>query len=365
MLYYVFIGIFLLIFALLTGFLVYRLNKISIYQFIRNKNNKVSKIMLIIIFVIALLFMIFDSINTLIVLIHLFAALIIFDFIIGIINMIRKKDINNSVSFILAIITTSIYLIYGYYEAHHVVETDYIINTKKDIGVDSFRIVQVTDSHIGATMNGDKFYKYMEGINKLNPDIVVITGDFVDDDTSLKDMIKASKGLGNLKTKYGVYFIYGNHDKAYFNYRNFDNKRLRKELKNNNVIILEDEVKLIADNIYLVGRQDSQVKDRIAAEELTDKLDKSKFIIGLDHKPDDYGNEVNAKFDLVLSGHTHGGQMWPLGPISVFMGINDSYYGTKVIDDTTFIVSSGIGDWQIKFKTATISEYVVIDIKNK
>ena len=105
--------------------------------------------------------------------------------------------------------------------------------------------------------------------------------------------------------------------------------------------------------------------DEEIKKELTEKLDKNKYIIGLDHKPDDYGNEVNAKFDLVLSGHTHGGQMWPLGPISVYMGINDSYYGKKVIDDTTFIVSSGIGDWQVKFKTATISEYVVIDIKNK
>ena len=56
--------------------------------------------------------------------------------------------------------------------------------------------------------------------------------------------------------------------------------------------------------------------------------------------------------------------MFPLGPISVFMGINDNYYGKKIIDDTTFIVSSGISDWQVKFKTQAISEYVVIDIKN-
>lgn len=359
MFYYVFVGLFLLIFTILTGFLVYRLNKISIYKLI--KNNKVSKIILIIIIMIATIFMIFDSINTLVVLIHLFTLLIIFDFIIGIINIFRKKDINNSISFILAIIVTTIYLIYGYYEAHHVVETRYSINTKKDIK-DNFRIVQITDSHIGATMNGDKFIEYMNNINKLNPDIVVITGDFVDDDTKLKDMIKSCIGLGKLKTKYGVYFTYGNHDKAYFNYRNFNDSDLRKELKKNNVIILEDEVKLINDSIYLVGRQDSQEKNRLTAEELTINLDKSKYIIGLDHKPTDYGNEVNADFDLVLSGHTHGGQMWPLGPISVYMGINDSYYGKKVIDDTTFIVSSGIGDWQIKYKTFTISEYVVIDI---
>ena len=354
--------IFLFFIAIFTGYLVYRFNKLSIFMLIKDK--KISRIILLIILLITIIFIILDTINTLIVLIHLFVALLLYDFIIGTIIFISKKSINNSISFILAMITTSIYLIYGYYEAHHVVVTKYIINTNKNIGVDNFRIVQITDSHIGSTMDGKKFSKYMNNINKFKPDLVVITGDFVDDDTNLNDMIISCKGLGKLKTKYGVYFIYGNHDKGYFNYRNFSNDKLRKELEKNNVIILEDEVEMITDNIYLVGRQDRQVKNRIEAEELTEKLDKEKYIIGLDHRPDDYGNEVNAGFDLILSGHTHGGQMWPLGPVGVYMGINDNYYGKKVIDDTTFIVSSGIGDWRIKYKTSAISEYVVIDIKN-
>lgn len=361
--YYILTSVFLLCLTLLFGYLVYRFHKTIIIKFIKNK--KISKILLSIITIITILFVIFDTINTLLVFVSLFLFLLIFDFILGIINLMRKKDINNSISFILAIITTCIYLVYGYFLAHHVVETKYTIEVNKDIGVDKFRIVQISDSHIGSTMNGNKFYKYMEDINKLNPDIVVITGDFVDDDTKLKDMIKSCEGLGLLDTKYGVYFIYGNHDKAYFNYRNFDNFRLRKELEKNSVVILEDKSKLITDNIYLVGRQDSQEKDRLSAEELTNNLDKSKYIIGLDHKPNDYGNEVNANFDLVLSGHTHGGQLWPLGQVSVFMGINDSYYGLKTIDETNFIVSSGIGDWTIKFKMGTISEYVVIDLINK
>lgn len=363
MFYYLFIIIFLIVFLFLIGYLLFRLNKLSIFKII--KNNKISKITLIIIFILSTIFMIIDSINTLIVLIHLFIFLIIYDSIIGIIKFISKKNINNSISYILTIVTALIYFIYGYYSCHNIVRTNYIIKTNKNIGTDNFRIVQVTDSHIGATINGDEFIKYMKEINKLNPDIVVITGDFVDDDTTREDMVKSSKGLGMLKTKYGVYFIYGNHDKAYFNYRNFNNKQLRKELKKNNVIILEDEVKLINNYIYLVGRQDRLASDRLEAETLTDDLDKNKYIIGLDHRPDDYGNEVNANFDLVLSGHTHGGQMWPIGQLSVLLGINDSYYGKKVIDDTTFITSSGISDWAIKFKTGTISEYVVIDIKNK
>ena len=79
----------------------------------------------------------------------MFFFLLLYDFFIGLININKKKDINNSISFVLAVITTCIYLIYGYYLAHHVVETKYIIETNKNIGVDKFRIIQVTDSHIG------------------------------------------------------------------------------------------------------------------------------------------------------------------------------------------------------------------------
>jgi hypothetical protein len=67
--------------------------------------------------------------------------------------------------------------------------------------------------------------------------------------------------------------------------------------------------------------------------------------------------------DLVISGHTHGGQMFPLQLFELF-GANDQIYGIEERGNTTFIVSSGIADWEVKFKTLTVSEYVVIDIKN-
>lgn len=350
-------------YLLFLGYLLYRLKEITSFKTIKNK--VILHVFLIIIVAISLFFMFFDTMNALVVVIHLFVFLKIYDLIYYLVKKVSKRQFNNICPFLLTIITGIIYFSYGYYLAHHVVETDYIIQSKKNIGVDNFRVVQISDSHIGATMNGHEFAKYMEEINALEPDLVVITGDYVDDGTKFKDMISATQGLGKLNAKYGVYFIFGNHDKAYFKYRNFDEERLRQELESNDVIILEDEVVEITDDIYLLGRQDSQEKKRKEAEELTNKLDKNKYIICLDHKPDDYGNEVNAGCDLVLNGHTHGGQIWPLGPISVFLGINDAYYGKQEIDDTTFIVNAGIGDWTVKFKIGTIAEYVVIDIKNK
>ena len=212
-------------------------------------------------------------------------------------------------------------------------------------------------------MNGDKFIEYIEKINETNPDIVVVTGDFIDDDTKEKDMIKGCIGLGKLKTKYGVYFIYGTHDKGYFTYRSYDDKVFREELKKNGVTILEDELYKVSDYIYLVGRQDKSEVSRKSIDELVKYIDKEKYTIDLNHQPNDYENEEKAGIDLVLSGHTHGGQFFPIGQLGTLVGANNSFYGLTKRGNTNFIVNSGMGDWAIKFKTGTIAEYGVIDIK--
>jgi hypothetical protein len=94
-------------------------------------------------------------------------------------------------------------------------------------------------------------------------------------------------------------------------------------------------------------------------------INQSKYVITLDHQPNDYNNEKDSKMDLVISGHTHGGQIFPLQIIDKIFGANNQIYGVEKRENTTFIVSSGISDWAVKFKTGTKAEYVVIDIINK
>ena len=204
-------------------------------------------------------------------------------------------------------------------------------------------------------------------MQKLNPDVVLITGDFVDDDTSKEDMIKACKALGTLNTKYGVYFAFGNHDKGYYppENRGYDGNDLINELEKNGVTVLQDESVLVDNRFYIVGRQDrSEVEKggtRSDMSTLVKNLDSSKYIIVMD-QPNDYNNELNANVDLVLSGHTHGGQLLPINKIGQWIGANDKTYGIEKRNNTNFIVTSGISDWAVKFKTGCKSEYVVVDI---
>ena len=133
--------------------------------------------------------------------------------------------------------------------------------------------------------------------------------------------------------------------------------------------VLQDENVLIDDRFYLVGRKDaSEQKEmrggRADISDLTASLDPDKYSIVLDHQPHDYAAEAQADADLVLSGHTHGGQLIPLGFLmdKLHLGGTDSVYGYTRRENTDFIVTSGISDWAIKFKTGCISEYVIIDI---
>ena len=356
-----FMAVVILMIILIVLYVCNNLRKIILFNKINNKI--ISWIVSLI--PIVILFIYFNNVNFIVIVIHLAIFISIMKLFGFIYKKIIKREITSNILVISAILLTVIYLGIGVYLDYHVFETKYEIVSDKDIGTDKFRIIQISDSHIGTTFDGKGFAKHMKNIGKIDADIIVITGDFVDDDTSKEDMIISCEALGKLKTKYGVYFIYGNHDKGYFDYRNFKDKELREELTKNNVVILSDEVVSLTDNISLIGRLDKTFVDRLSIDELTNDIDKKKYIIDLNHQPNDYNNEKEAGVDLVLSGHTHGGQLFPLGYIGLMFGANDMFYGIKKIDNTTFIVNTGLSDWAIDFKTGTKSEYVIIDISNK
>lgn len=266
-----------------------------------------------------------------------------------------------------AIILSLLSLLCGWYLDHHVWEKEYTFYTSKL--KEPLKIVMFADSHIGTTFKADVFVKHLKSMQAHNPDMVIIAGDYIDDDTKKDDMIASTKALGKMQTKYGVYFVFGNHDEGYYGkeYRGYSGLDLVKELKKNGVNVLVDDVKLLNNEIYIVGRKDASAEKerrggRLTMADLTRPLDKSKYIITIDHQPNDYKAQTEAKVDLVLSGHTHGGQLFPLNQVGKWIGANDLIYGHEKRDKTDFIVTSGISDWSIKFKTGTKSEYVIINL---
>ena len=311
-------------------------------------------------------------VNAVIVMLHLAIFLALAKFVLFIVRKVSRRNIRRLWAGVTALAVTVLYLGVGWVQAHHVWQTNYSIDSDKSVG--SIRIALLADSHIGTTFDGNGIAEYINRINRQKPDVVVIAGDFVDEDTEKTDMQNACRALKDLHAPFGVYFVFGNHDKGKYSNgaRGYSGDDLISELQKNAVTVLQDENVLIDDRFYLIGRQDaSEERDfggkRAAISELTEGLDKSKFSVVLDHQPHDYKAEAAAGTDLVLSGHTHGGQMIPLVQlIRLFhLGGDDNVYGAERRADTDFIVTSGISDWAVKFKTGCRSEFVIIDINGK
>jgi predicted MPP superfamily phosphohydrolase len=259
-----------------------------------------------------------------------------------------------------ALLLTAVYLGCGWYNAHHVWEKDYSLQTDK--AVEPLKIALIADSHLGITLDGEDFARELERVQAVNPDIVVVVGDYVDDDTLKADMVEATRALGALETTYGVFFVYGNHDEGYYQYRDFSADELRAELEKNGVTVLADESLPIGESYTLIGRRDRSMRGRADMETLTEDLDRSRYLIVLDHQPNDYDAEADSEADLVVSGHTHGGQMIPFTKAGEWTGAYERAYGYERRKNTDFLVTSGIADWVLLFKTGTKSEYVIVNV---
>ncbi len=299
-------------------------------------------------------------INALTVLLHVLLFFALYGLIFKIISQGGKRKFRIYYQGWLALITSVIYLGTAFYLCVHVWETDYNLTTDKQI--EPVKIALIADSHISTTFDGDGFAKHLKEIESKNPDLLVIAGDFVDSGTKKEDFVTACKALGEFNSKYGVWYSYGNHDVSHMGNTGITASEIVEEFTKNNIHIMEDSYEYIGD-LCIVGRKDAlRSADRLHISELLSDVDTSKYIVVLDHEPTDYENESESPADLVVSGHTHGGQLLPITYFGVWLGINDSTYGYKRIKNTDFIVTSGIADWEVYFKTGTRSEYVIISV---
>lgn len=295
-----------------------------------------------------------------------------------IINLIIKKHISNPWIWnriyalcIIPVVLTAGVMAYGYMNFHAVQKTEYTIYTQKNIRPDGYKIALLADVHYGVSLTGEEFLKQCEKISRENVDMVILCGDIVDDDTTKAQMQECFYALSTIENELGIFYVYGNHDRQnYSRNRLYSEKELIGAIEKNNITILCDDAKAIANDFVIVGREDSSVsyasekEGRKSIEKLLRNVDKEKFILTLDHQPREYPENAKAGSDLILSGHTHGGQLWPVNILDNIFKFNEVNYGEVNIDkDTKAIVTSGFAGWNYPMKTAAPSEYVIVNIK--
>lgn len=288
-------------------------------------------------------------------------------FVIDFIYMFLKNKINNKKIIkiynltVLPVFITIIIFIYGFINMRNIIKTEYTINTNK-LNQD-LKILFISDAHYGEVLNDKTFKKTINKINKEEYDIVILGGDITDEGTTMEEMNSVFNLISKINNKYGIYYVYGNHDKQnYSGNKNYKIEELTKVLNKNNIIILNDETKLINDNILLIGRNDlSQTRKELNK---IISMDSSKYMITIDHQPTEYNENKKLGVDLIISGHTHAGQLFPIGLLIDLLKTSEMSYGHKTIGNLNAIVSSGISGWGYPIRTSSHSEYVVINIKS-
>ncbi len=174
----------------------------------------------------------------------------------------------------------------------------------KDFNVTNYKIVQLTDLHLGHSMDREELEDIVKIVNKLNPNIVVITGDLID--KKVKFVVNDLMLLKDLKAP--TFFVTGNHEYLH------NIKEIIKELKANGVRVLENESLVIDSAFNLAGIHDiSSFRHNIYLTDINKSLsqiDNSLPTILLSHQPK-ISREIEANVSLILSGHTHGGQIFP------------------------------------------------------
>ena len=267
--------------------------------------------------------------------------------------------------------------IYGIFHATNTKVTEYTVEVERKDGVISeLNAVMIADMHMGYNIGTKEMQKMADLINECDPDIVFICGDIFDNSyDSLDDPEKLIEIYRSIKTKYGMYACYGNHDVdeavlAGFTFNYSDKKesdpRMDDFLERAGIKLLMDEGELVADSFYVYGRPDYAkpgrgIDERKTPEELMDTVPENYPVIILDHEPNELKELSAAGVDLSLCGHTHDGQIFPAN-ILVSL-IYDNSYGYKEFGDMDSIVTSGVGLFGPFMRVGTISEICKIKIK--
>ncbi|MFG3330811.1 metallophosphoesterase [Streptomyces tendae] len=220
-----------------------------------------------------------------------------------------------------------------------------------------FRIAVVSDIHLGPVLGRGFAQKVVDTINSTQPDLIAVVGDLVDG--SVKDLGPAAAPLAQLEARHGAYFVTGNHE--YFS----GAEQWVAEVRRLGLIPLEN-ARTELPHFDLAGVNDVAGEDEGQGPDYERALgdrDRSRACVLLAHQPVQIHDAVDHGVDLQLSGHTHGGQLWPGNLIAG--AANPTLAGLERYGDTQLYVSRGAGAWGPPTRVGAPSDITVIQLASR
>jgi predicted MPP superfamily phosphohydrolase len=269
-----------------------------------------------------------------------------------------------------------IIITYGAFHASSIRTVQYAIRLAGE--GDGLRVALISDLHIGSGVGKKHIAKAVNVINRAEPDIVLITGDIFDGNLgTVRDMQGIAAEFRRIRPPLGVFACLGNHDVDRMFPSGNGTERIEAFLREAGITLLQDEVASIGNNMYIAGRRDARpigmkAQRKTVAELLAVMFDmtgsqesgRPHTLIVLDHQPTQFPEIEAAGADLVLSGHTHRGQLFPANLItkSMYRKMGAAHYGYWRGNSLQAVITSGAGYWGPPLRVATNSEVAVIDV---
>jgi predicted MPP superfamily phosphohydrolase len=259
-----------------------------------------------------------------------------------------------------SIILVLLIVFFGYLNTLFLRVREFPVDIQKSAnGLKELKIVVVSDVHLGTVIRSSRLEKIVAKINSLQPDIVLLPGDIVDEDVNSVAEQNMAKILKKLDSKFGVFACSGNHE--YFG----GVEAAVSYMSQGGITVLQDSVVKVADAFYVAGRKDlmseRMADGRKSLDWILRDVDHSLPIIVMDHQPYHLKVVQQNGVDLQLSGHTHHGQLFPFNFITRL--IYDLSWGYSKIENTHYYVSCGVGTWGPPVRTSSYPEIVLLNLK--
>lgn len=263
--------------------------------------------------------------------------------------------------FIFVILVTSVIVFTGYINTRIVNIKNLELTLRKGSSpINKLNIVSFADIHLTPMNNEELLSIIIDKANSLNPDIVLIPGDFADEKTEWLETNGIGKSFLRLNPKYGVFASTGNHEFI------VGINNIPKFITDHNIRLLRDENILVDGSFYLAARDDYSKKQFTGEERkplslILNNRKEDYPVILMDHTPFKLDEAEKNNIDLQLSGHTHHAQLWPLNFLTGLIYEKDWGYLKK--GNTQYYITCGVGTWGPPVRTGSKTEIVNIKIK--
>lgn len=235
---------------------------------------------------------------------------------------------------------------------HYVVE-----NRQLPQAFDGFRLAFISDIHYPSLFGKSRLPKLVNALEGIEADMLLLGGDYVTDNDSIDALFAA---LGSVDVPYGIFAVLGNHERN-------NGAAIMSSMDKFGIRVLGDSICTLerdGESIFVAGVMDSFSEGpRLCPAGL---VAQEEFVILLAHTPD-YAERVSSPADLVLSGHTHGGQVSILG---VYTPVKNSIYGSRFLKGrnvttagSVMITTNGVGTSRRKLRFCVPSEIVVVELR--